>query len=38
VLLELFEDDDRRLLAEARRYNREGKAKPSQKTGTKDKL
>ena len=38
VLLELFEDDDRRLLAKARRYDRERKAKPSQKTGTKDKL
>ena len=38
VLLELFEDDDRRLLAKARRYERERKAKPSQKTGTKDKL
>ena len=31
VLLELFEDDDRR-------YERERKAKPSQKAGTKDKL
>ena len=38
VLLELFEDDDRRLLANTRRYERERKAKPSQKTGTKDKL
>ena len=38
VLLELFEDDDRRLLAEARRYERAREAKPSQKTGMKDKL
>jgi hypothetical protein len=38
VLLELFEDDDGRLLAKSRRYERECKAKPSQKAGTKDKL
>ena len=37
VLLELFEDDDRRLLAEARRYERERKAKPPQKAGKNDK-
>jgi hypothetical protein len=38
VLLELDEGDDRRLLAEARRYKRERKRKPTQKAGTKDKL
>lgn len=32
VLLELDENDDRRLLAEARRSEREGKAKLTQKT------
>ena len=37
VLLELFEDDDRQLLAEARRYESKRKAKPSQKDGKKDK-
>jgi len=38
VLLELDDSDDRRLLAEARRYERERKAKPSQKDETKDNL
>ena len=35
VLLELFKDDDRRLLAEARRYQRRRKAKLPQEAGTK---
>lgn len=37
VLLELDESDDRRLLAEARRTERERNTKPSQKTGKRDK-
>lgn len=37
VLLELDESDDRRLLAEARRNERERKTKRSQNTGMKEK-
>ncbi len=37
VLLELFEDDDRRLLAEARRYERERKSKGRAGAGRKEK-
>ena len=37
VLLELDESDDRRLLAEARRYERERKAKGSKGAGKKEK-
>jgi hypothetical protein len=37
VLLELDESDDRRLLAEARRYERERRAKASKGTGNKEK-
>ncbi len=38
VLLELDESDDRRLLAEARRFERERKAKGSRGAGKKEKL
>ncbi len=37
VLLELDESDDRRLLADARRYERERKAKASKGAGKKEK-
>ncbi len=37
VLLELFGDDDRRLLAEAKRYERERKGKTSKGAAKKEK-